>query len=252
MGRDPRRAATYPPHGVDDPTLLAAVLGALHREVAILSAWVQIPPQTNEVRRSAVLIAAAHGLDAQFHLPFQLSELGASAGLNLMFDRSGMDIGGQRWGPEAAAVCLAPDWRGPLPPRAAPQIAQRRGVDLNPLQIGNSADELRLRADLWPDQTERTARTRAAMALADAPADRGDATPWLAGRLATPWPKRLHLIYHTIAGQYFSAEAQDRGRAVIRAGRAAATRLAWLGMEADANPDSAGLTLRLGRAGFHA
>lgn len=264
MGRDPRLAAAYPPHGVDDPTLLAAVLGALHREDAFLSDWVQSPPQTNEVRRSAVLIAATHWLDAQFHLPFQLSELGASAGLNLMFDRYGMDICDQRWGPEAAAVCLAPDWRGPLPPRANPQIAERRGVDLNPLQIGNAADELRLLAYLWPDQSERMARTRAAMALADAPVDRGDAITWLAGRLATPWPGRLHLIYHTIAWQYFSADAQDRGRALIRAAGAAATPatpLAWLGMEADADPDSAGLTLQLwpgnltlhlGRAGFHA
>ena len=140
-----------------------------------------------------------------------------------MFDRYGMDICDQRWGPEATAVCLAPDWRGPLPPRANPQIAERRGVDLNPLQIGNAADELRLLACLWPDQTETMARTRATMALANTPVDSGAAIAWQAGRLATPWPGRLHLIYHTIAGQYFSADGQDRGRALIRAAGTATT-----------------------------
>ena len=80
LGRDPRLAAAYPPHGVDDPTLFAAVLGALHREAAFLSDWGQSPPQTNEVRRSAVLIAAAHWRDAQFHWPLQLSELGPAPG----------------------------------------------------------------------------------------------------------------------------------------------------------------------------
>ena len=44
--------------------------------------WVQSPPQTNEVRRSAGLIASAHWLDARFRLPLHLSELGASVDLN--------------------------------------------------------------------------------------------------------------------------------------------------------------------------
>ena len=263
MGRDAGLAAAYPPHSVADATLLAAVLGALRRHDAFLSDWVDRPPQTNEVRRSAGLIAAAHWLDARFGLPLQLSELGASAGLNLWFDQFRLDIDGQHWGPKRATVHLTPDWRGPMPLRANPNVAERRGVDLNPLRAGVTADQLRLIAYLWPDQTDRIARTRAAMAMAPAPLDKGDATHWLAGRLGSPWPGRLHLIYHTIAWQYFPPRSQSRGRAMIEVAGAAArpdAPLAWLTMEADANPNGAALVLRLwpgdltfslGRAGFH-
>ena len=82
-GNDAGLAAAYPPHVVDEATLLAAVQSALRRHDDFLCDWVESAPQTNEVRRSAVLIAAAHWLDARFHLPLQLSELGASGGLNL-------------------------------------------------------------------------------------------------------------------------------------------------------------------------
>ena len=91
-GQDAGLAAAYPPHVVDDVTLIAAVLNAMRRHDAFLRDWIETAPQTNEVRRSAVLIAAAHWLDARFHLPVQLSELGASAGLNLMF--AGFALGG--------------------------------------------------------------------------------------------------------------------------------------------------------------
>lgn len=263
MGRDKDLAATYPPHLVDDATLLAAVIPALHRHDGFLSDWVKSPPQTNEVRRSAGLIAAAHWLDARFCLPIELSELGASAGLNLWFDQFRLDLGGQHWGPDGAKVLLSPDWRGPLPPRANPVVAERRGVDLNPLRVDVAADQLRLIAYLWPDQPDRIARTRAAMDLAPAPVDKDDAIDWLGRRLAAPWPGRLHLIFHTIAWQYFPPATQVRGRALIEAAGAAArpdAPLAWLTMEADADPNGAALVLRLwpgdqtialGRAGFH-
>jgi hypothetical protein len=49
--------------------------------------WTQSPPtQTNEVRRSAALIAGAKVALDHFQRPIVLSELGASAGLNLMWD----------------------------------------------------------------------------------------------------------------------------------------------------------------------
>jgi hypothetical protein len=262
-GRDAGLSAAYPPNEVSDAVLLDAVHTAMRRHDAFLSDWVERPPQTNEVRRSAVLIAAAHWLTARYTLPLRLSELGASAGLNLMFDHFALDIGGDFWGPAGAAVRLQPDWRGPLPPQAPPQIADRRGVDLNPLQIGSPQDELRLLSYLWPDQTERMARTRTAMALAAAPVDKADAIDWLATRLATPWQGQLHVIYHTIAWQYFPADKQAIGRDLIVTAGAAATAdapLAWLALEADDTSTGAGVTLRrwpddvsiqLGRAGFH-
>lgn len=261
--QDASLAAAYPPNLVSDTDLLAAVLGAMRRQDEFLCQWVESAPQTNEVRRSAVLIAAALWLDARFHLPLRLSELGASAGLNLMFDRFALRIGSRLWGPPDTTVQLAPDWTGEPPPQAAPRIVERRGVDLNPLRVGNPEDVTRLLSYLWPDQADRIALTRAAIDLQDAEVDRGDASEWLAGRLAAPWPGRLHLIYHTVAWQYFPADRQARGRALIEETGAAATDgapLAWLGMEADGVAGSAAVTLRLwpgdlrlalGRADFH-
>ena len=263
MARDATLAAAYPPNVVDDAVLLDAVLGAMRHHDAFLCRWVENAPQTNEVRRSTVLIAAAHWLDARFHLPLQLSEVGASAGLNLLFDKFAMQIGDHQWGPNETTVRLFPHWRGHLPPQSKPRIAERRGVDLNPLCVGRPEDELRLISYIWPDQADRIVRTRAAMALQVEQVDEGDAVEWLAKRLAIPWSGCLHLIYHTITWQYFSANRQASGRAIIEAAGAAATNeapLAWLAMEADDSPKGAALTIRLwpgdirlslGRAGFH-
>ena len=262
-GQDAELVAVYPPNEANDAALLAAVLGALRRHDAFLCRRIEHAPQTNEVRRSAVLIATAHWLDARFRLPMRVSELGASAGLNLMFDKIGLDVDGQRWGPERATIRLSPAWRGELPPHAAPRITERRGVDLNPLIVAEPEDALRLVSYIWPDQPDRIARTRAAMALQDAKVDRGDAIDWLAQRLAAPQPGYLHLIYHTIAWQYFPADRQFRGREMIEAAGSAATDetpLGWLGMEADGRTDGAALRLslwpgdihlELGRADFH-
>jgi hypothetical protein len=261
--QDAQLASVYPPHAVDDDALLIAIVSATRRHDAFLCRWAENAPQTNEVRRSAVLIAAAHWLDARYHLPICISELGASAGLNLMFDKFVMQIGGDHWGPENATVRLAPDWRGPLPPHASPHIVVRRGVDLNPLHVGRPEDEQRLMSYIWADQADRMARTRFAMAQQNQPVEKGDAIDWLETRLAHPTSDQLHLIYHTIAWQYFPAERQARGRAIIEAAGAAAMErspLAWFGMEPDDNPNGAALTARLwpgdvrvslGRAGFH-
>ena len=74
------------------------------------------PPQTNEVRRSAALIAGAQVALEHFQRPIVLSELGASAGLNLMWDHYALDIAGQITGPQTPALTLSPDWTGSLPP----------------------------------------------------------------------------------------------------------------------------------------
>jgi hypothetical protein len=263
LGGDPALAPVYPPAEADDETLWAAVEAALLTRSDDILRWLESPPQTNEVRRSAALIAAAHWLAARHPLPFQLSELGASAGLNLMFDRFALLAGASRLGPEVAALSLAPDWRGKPPPRPATlAVAERRGVDLNPLDSADPAHRLRLRAYLWADQTGRRALTDAALAVAAAPVDRADAVDWLERRLA-PVPGRLHLVYHTVAWQYFPPEAQARGEALVAGagGRAtAAAPLARLAIEADGQGPGAGLwaelwpggdRVSLGRVDFH-
>lgn len=241
-----------------DPT--DAALVAIRARPAFLLDWLASPPQTNEVRRSAPLIVAAHWLTARFGLPLILSELGASAGLNLLWDHYALRIGDQRYGPADAILTLTPDWTGPLPPPATPRILDRRGADLNPLDP--ATDRLRLLAYLWPDQPDRIARTRTALDLAAQTRpqiDRADAADWLETRLATATPDALHLIFHTVAWQYFPPATQVRALAAMeRAGQT--TPIARISMEADGQSPGAALTLTLwpggdsiplGRADFH-
>lgn len=259
---DPALKAVYPPQVVEDDALWLAITQAITTHAADLNATINNAPQTNEVRRSAVLIAAGHMLAAEYGLPFVFSELGASAGLNLNWDRFALDLGDQILGPNAPALTLSPRWTGPTPPNASVQVTERAGVDLNPLDIADPAQRLRLMSYLWPDQPHRQALTAAAIAAAPPCPDRADAIDWLEPRL-TPRPGHVHLIWSTVAWQYFPKAVQDRGRALIEAAGAKATSdapLAWLSYEADGQAPGAGVTLRLwpgnlaldlGRADFH-
>lgn len=258
--QDPALAAAYA--SGEDPT--DAALAAIRRHPAFLLDWLASPPQTNEVRRSAVLIAATHWLTARFGLPLILSELGASAGLNLLWDSYTLSIRGHSFGPTAPTLTLEPDWTGSPPPLARPSVLDRRGVDLNPLDP--VADRLRLLAYLWPDQPDRLAHTGTALDLAAEsrpPVDRADAAAWLETRLALPYAGALHLVFHTVAWQYFPPAAQARALAVLADAGSRATPdapLARLSMEADAGTPGAalsltlwpgGVTVPLGRADFH-
>lgn len=263
-GQDPDLAALYPPNPAPDDATLGAMLDRLlASDDETLLTWLDNPPQTNEVRRAVVMILAGHWLAARHGLPFKLSELGASAGLNLMWDRFSLALPDATYGPQNSPVTLSPDVTGPLPTPGAITVTDRRGVDLNPLDPRDPDDALRLLSYLWADQPERMDRTRAAIALAEAHMDRGDAAQWLEARLAEPHPGALHLVTHTIVWQYFPDETQSRCLAALEAAGARATPdapLARLSMEADGAKDSAAVTLTtwpggntvtLGRVDFH-
>lgn len=230
----------YPPTQVSDDMLWAEVIRAFNAHSERIHRWLDSPPQTNEVRRSAALILGASLLSQQFGLPLVLSELGASAGLNLNFDR-------YRLGPYGApdsAVSLTPDLAGPLPPVSALNVIDRAGVDLNPLDPDK--DKLRLLAYLWPDQPERLALTRAALALGPPKPDRGDAAKWLEMRLNKPRQGALHLVYHTVAWQYFPTETKQSCKTTLARAAKNATPdapIAHLSMEADKIQDGAALSL---------
>jgi len=171
-----------------------------------------------------------------------------------------MIAAGQPFGAENPTLTLTPDWTGPLPPTTRPTVQSRAGVDLNPLDP--ATDALRLQAYLWPDQPQRLTLTRAAIEATKTKVDQGDAVDWLASRL-THRSGQLHLIYSTIAWQYFPAAKQAQGTKLIERAGAAATDvspLAWFGMENVGHGRGAALTLRLwpgdltinfGRADFH-
>jgi len=264
--RDAALAALYPPHSATDAQLRDAVLATFETHADFLLDWTDSPPQTNEVRRSAPLIAGARVAAAHFDLPLHLSELGASGGLNLMWDHYALELDGTRYGPDMPVICLTPDWTGPPPLKHTPRIAQRAGVDLNPLNPQDGDHLLRLTAYLWADQPHRLSLTRAAASVMTAPIEKSDAVEWLGRRLSSAPQGHLHLIQHSVAWQYFPADARAHGTALIEAAGARATTdrpLAWLSMESDGDvtgEQGAAITLRLwpgditialGRADFH-
>ena len=257
-------APVYPPHQASDAALARALGRTLTRAGATILPLLDHPPQTNEVARSAVLIAVGHWLTARYGLPLILSELGASAGVNLLWDHYALDLPGLRLGPSDAVLSLTPDWRGDLPPLAPPQVLGRAGVDLAPLDP--VADRARLLAFIWADQAARLARCAAALDLAAQlrPAvARGDAGDWAEARLGQVQPSAVHLIFHTVAATYFSDATTRRWQSALARAGAAATPdrpLAHLAMEGDGPAPGATLTLTLwpgalviplGRADFH-
>lgn len=242
-------AAAYPPNDADDSTLWQAVSGALSRHSDRIMTWLDRAPQTNEVRRAAVLLPAIWWLrEKAGDLPLELSELGASAGLNLSLDRFAIETPFARTGPGETPVTLRPEWRGAPPPPLPFSVADRAGVDCHPLDPADPGDALRLLSFLWPDQPERMDLTRGAIALAMTRPAAGDAAPWLAKRLRSRNPGRLHLVYTTIAWQYFSPETQAAcARTLELAGSEATadTPLAHVAFEADGRRDGAALHVRL-------
>lgn len=264
-GLDSALRAVYPPQTVDDDILWAAVEVALRRDEAFILDRLKSPPQTNEVRRSSALLPGFLTVAALTEKPLILSEVGASAGLNLQWDRYTYRLGDRSWG-HGSSVNLAPRWEGPPPPQAAIEVAERAGCDLNPLDPSSEDDRLRLFSYIWADQQDRLDRTAAALAMAaenGLQVEKADAIDWLRHRLATPRRDMTHVIYHTIAWQYLPPALKAEGEALIVEAGTRATEdapLARLQLEADGKPEGAAILLTLwptgetreiGRADFH-
>lgn len=244
--------AAYPPNDAGDDALWSAILETLRRHESLVLTRLDSPPQTNEVRRSAVLLPGFLEIARNFPgLPFVTSELGASAGLNMNWDRYRYRLGPLSWGDPVSPVSLSSDWRGAAPPVPAPlTVIERAGCDLDPLPVDAESGRRRLLAYIWADQTDRLAAARAALqvhARHPLTVERADAVDWLGRRLAVPRPGMVHVVYHTIMWQYLPSESQAAGEALLRAAGARASAdapLAWLRLEGDGS-DQAGAALRL-------
>lgn len=234
-GGAPDLAACYPPNAPAGEERLWAALAPVLDDPA-LAPWLESAPQTNEVGRSAVLMSGLLVVARLFPKPVELLELGASAGLNLLLDRYGHDLGGVRAGDPGSPVQLRPEWEGPAPPDSPVAVAARRGVDLHPIDARRDGE--RLIAYVWPDQARRLAQLEAALAVAaehPPEVDSGDAADWIEARLGERQPAgAVRIVLHSIAFHYFSDETKARIAAAMKAAGAAATLeapLAWLRYE---------------------
>lgn len=237
-GADAGLAAVYPPHDVGDDEIATAVTSAIRRFDDRLAAGLASAPQTNEIARSAMLLPGLLTIAREGGLPLDLCEIGASAGLNLLFDRFHYRYGDEEWGDPDSLVRLAPDARGTVPPLGGTlTVRSRAGCDIAPIDSGDPAARLRLRSFVWADQAARLARLDAALAIAAELPPRlvkADAADFVANALAGRTAGGSFVLGHSIMWQYLPDAARTAITAHMEEAGAAAAPAApifWLRME---------------------
>ena len=244
-GDAPELARFYPSVGGIPafPAAGQAALDEITRAGDALRPWLAWFPQTNEVRRSAGLLGGFLEVAAATGLPLRLLEIGASAGLNLCWDRFAYALGPHRFGDPASPVRLTCEWRGTGGPpwHASVSVVERRGCDLAPIALEEATANRRLEAYVWADQVDRLENLRAAIGLAremGIRVERIGAADFLARELASPRPGLATVVYHSIMWAYVPSDERERiARTIEAAGARADARapLSWVRLE-DASP----------------
>ena len=239
-GEDADVRAAWPVPG--EPSVVeaawAATSAAMEDRTDRFIAFVAHEPQTNETRRSACLLGGFLEAARATGLPLRTWELGASAGLNQLWDRYRYELGpGGVWGDAGAPVMIDTEWRGPPAPLyGQAQVVGRAACDRAPIDVRDPLAVRRLRAYVWADQFDRLARLDAAVALArdcGVRVEAADALAFVQERVALE-EGRLTVIYHSIFWQYLPAQTQQSlEQAISDLGARATVKapLAWVRME---------------------
>lgn len=245
---DAELAVAYAARRVDAATIDAAFT----RHPGLLARYLQGPPQTNDPLRSAVLLGGFLTIAAETGRPLALREIGASAGLNLMWDTYAYDFGSWCFGdPMAAPLLLQAQWQGPRPPATKIAVHSRAGCDVQPLDARDPEQRKRLLSYIWADQGPRLERI--AMALDHAgrggpPPERIPAGDFVTRELAARPRDAALVFYHSIVWQYVDpGEQRHIAEAMAAAGQTATAEapLAWLRFEPGTAKDGADLSLTL-------
>lgn len=227
----------------------AAALEAMAVHEEALAAFMAHEPQTNEVRRSACLAPGFLAIAAGRGLGLRCFEIGASAGLNQLWDRYGYRFGQTAWGPSDPPLRLDTEWFGPAAPLPKVTVIERAACDRRPVDLSDEKERARLRAFIWADQLERLARlddAADAVLAAGVRVERADAAHWTQRRVF-PREGAATVLFHSIVWQYLPPQTQTRLERVIETVGAAATAsapFAWLRMEPPAT-DMSKVELRL-------
>lgn len=252
-GRDPALTQLYPNARADwrMDGVWPVARAFLAREREWVAAFIQSAPQTNEVRRSIALLAGFLAFAKEWRGPIDMLEIGASAGLNLSWDRFRYQTQSWSWGGDSP-VEIDTNWSGVTPDiDVQPNVRHRAACDLNPLDINDPAQLLRLRSYIWPDQPERLARFDGAVALArqaQVKVERADAAVWLKQKLASRARDAATIVYHSIFLQYPPREARAAiVDAIQEAGKSATAEapVAWVRLEPEALTDGVRDSVRM-------
>lgn len=237
-GAEPGLGGVYRGQVTDQDAVDAIVCAAAEQNDAALLPWFDGPPQTNEAGRSASVMAALLWLSGTLGPRFELTEIGASAGINSMMARYFYDLGGTTAGPVDSPMRIVPEWRGEAPPQNPVAIEHLAACDVAPVDLTDPASAARLKGYIWADAQERMQRMDTAIAMATGQAPdlvAMDAEEFVRRRLARPQESGVtRAVFHTIMWQYLPFEKRQAIRAILEEAGARATAdkpFAWIRLE---------------------
>jgi hypothetical protein len=239
MGQEPRLARHYPSvGGKPGQDFGADVIGYIREHLDEIEQGLTAQVQTNEVGRSVVHLMLSHWITTLNIDEFDFLEVGASAGLNMNFDKFYACFGQLRMGDPTSELRFMGDWFATAPdvPKVGACVINKRGVDISPIDVSKKDDEMRLLSFVWPDQKARLHRTRAAIEIAQRykpVVDTESADTWVERQLAKR-AQRATVVFHSIVWQYLGADVQQRLTTALKTAGATATAdapLIWARME---------------------
>jgi hypothetical protein len=239
-GEAPDLAATYPSAGgqADPEAVWAAFTALVEKRFDAVDAGIERPVQTNEVGRAGALVGGFLEVARATGLPLRTFEVGASAGLNLRWDRFLYEARGATWGWAESPVRLCSyNSDRALPFDVEARVVERAGCDAAPIDPTTEDGRLTLLSYVWPDQIHRIRQLRAALSLAaetPAPVEQAEAIAWTTERWR-PEPGTATVVYHSIVMQYLPDDRRAAFKQLVRSRGAAeatdAAPLAWLRFE---------------------
>jgi hypothetical protein len=188
--------------------------------------------QTNEPGRSAVLFGVLLRVTERYRVPLRLFEIGASAGLNLLVPDYAFRVGDVMLGDIASPLVFEDPWisspvKDPARTAAGLALTDRLGCDLAPIDATSPDGQLTLLSYIWPDEPDRVARMRAALAVADRHrpvVDEEAADSWLERVLAQTDDGVATVVWQSVVAQYLEPATRARIDDVVAQAGARATR----------------------------
>jgi hypothetical protein len=239
-GSAPALAAHYPSVGGDGDARAACGLfsDVVEQNAGSLGGLMRQGVQTNEVGRCALLTGGFLLVARETGLPIHVLEMGASAGLNLRWDRYRYDCNGLAWGDPSSPVRLGSAIVAGTPPYdVETEVVGRAGCDLAPIDPSSADGVLTLTSLVWADQRQRLEDLRGALSVVrDEPVtvEQADGPTWVAKELETTREGVATIVFHSFVLQFIDRVGRERlTSALAAAGERATTRrpVAWLRLE---------------------
>jgi hypothetical protein len=239
-GQAPALGRTYPSAGghADPEAAWPAFVAVVEERFDAVEAGLDRPVQTNEVGRAGALVGGFLEVARMTGLPLRIFEVGASAGLNLRWDRFLYEARGATWGWAESPVRLCSyNSDRALPFDVEARVVDRAGCDAAPVDATTEDGRLTLLSYVWPDQIHRLRLLRAALEVAAAMpvlVEKADAIAWTTDRWR-PERRTATVLYHSIVMQYLADDRRAAFKHLVRSrGGAEGTAdapLAWLRFE---------------------